>query len=61
LNLSLQLGSSLSFIGIAVCLVGFGAWSWLRRQRFPKAIEVCVVAVTGIYGVIAVSMLDLED
>lgn len=60
LNLSAQMGGFLSLVGMAVSLVCFTVWCRVRWRRLPRTAEAAFVLLTGIYGLMAVSMVDLE-
>ena len=53
---ALKPGGWLSSIGIGVCLAGFAALSLLRRRRLPGLGAFCLIAVTGVYGWIALTV-----
>jgi hypothetical protein len=57
LRLSLRPGGWLSLIGLAVSLAGFALVRRLRQGRLPRAAECGLVAVTGLFGWIALSFL----
>lgn len=61
LSMSLQTGSLFSLIGMFGSLAGFTVWRRVRRRQLPRISEACLVAVTGLYGLIAVNMIDLES
>ena len=59
-TLSLEPGGKLSLIGLGVCLALFLAGTWWRRRRLPKPGWIGLVALTGIYGLIAAGFLARE-
>jgi hypothetical protein len=52
-GLSVQPGGAISLIGLFCCLVGYGVWHRLRKKCLPRVGMLCLVAVTGLYGLIA--------
>ena len=60
LRLSLRPGGWLSLIGLLTSLGLFAAWFRIRRGYFPAAASLCLVAVTGLYGWIALIFLEAE-
>ncbi|MCD6534783.1 MAG: hypothetical protein J7L25_12050 [Deltaproteobacteria bacterium] len=61
LKLSLQSGGFKALIGIIGSLACFTIWCLIRRRRLPKLGPAALIALTGIYGLIAINMLGLED
>ena len=61
LRLSLQPGSWLSLIGVLASLALFTTGFRMRQGRFPAAAGICLVAVTGLYGWIALIFLGPES
>ena len=61
LKFSLQNGGLKTLIGIIGSLAGFTLWHLIRRRRRPKIATIVLIALTGIYGLIAVNMVGLED
>ena len=60
LRLSLQPGGWLSLVGLLACLAGHTGWTRWRSGRMPGAAGLCLVAVTGVYGWIALGMIGDE-
>lgn len=56
-GLSANAGGVSALMGLAGSLVLYLLWN-LARRRKPSAAAACLVAVTGIYGLIAVNVLD---
>ena len=61
LKLSLQSGSLKALIGIVGSLACFTLWHLIRRRQRPRVVPIVLIALTGIYGLIAVNMGGLED
>jgi hypothetical protein len=60
LDLSVRTGGIFSLIGMMGSLVLFTIWCRVRRRRLPHVVEACLVALTGIYGLIAVGFIGSE-
>lgn len=60
LRLYVQTGGGLSLIGLALCAVAFVTVYRLRQGRFPSLAGISLVAVTGLYGWIAVNFIGSE-
>ena len=61
LKLALRSGGLKAFIGIIGSLACFTIWCLIRRRRLPKIGPAALIALTGIYGLIAINMVGLED
>ena len=61
LKLSLQSGGRKALIGMIGSLACFTVWYLIRRQRLPGIATIVLITLTGIYGLIAVNMVGLED
>lgn len=61
LNLSVRAGGLPALIGILGSLGCYAAWLGFRKRRPPGAIETGLIALTGIYGLIAINMVGLEN
>jgi hypothetical protein len=60
LRLSVLPGGWLSLVGLILCLAGFTVTHRLRKGRLPNVVGLCLVAVNGLYGWIALSFLGSE-
>ena len=60
LNLSLKWGGLVSLLGLLGSLACLFLWRRIRRRRRPHIAEICLVALTGVYGLIAVSFIGSE-
>jgi hypothetical protein len=60
LRLFIQPGGWLSVIGLIGSLAGFTLWCRMRRAHPPDKASLLLVAVTGLYGWIAVGLLGPE-
>ena len=61
LLLSVHSGGFPALIGI-LCSIGcYAAWLGFRKRRLPGTVETGLVALTGIYGIIAINMVGLKD
>ncbi len=56
LRLSFKLGGWLSLIGIGICFIGYVSWVGFRRKRLPGTAALLLVALTGIYGWLALEV-----
>jgi hypothetical protein len=61
LHLSLHPGGRLSLIGLLTSQVFFTIGFRLRKGRFPALAGLCLVAVTGVYGWLAMRFLGPES
>lgn len=61
LRLSLHMGGRLSLIGLLASLVFFTLGFRMHKGRFPDIAGICLVAVTGVYGWLAMSFLGPES
>lgn len=61
LNLSASTGGLAALIGILISLAGFTIWHRSRRQKMPDMPVIGIIALTGIYGLITIAMIGLED
>lgn len=61
LSLPVGTGGIFSLMGMMGSLVLFTIWRYVRRRRLPHLIEACLVALTGIYGLIAVGLIGSEN
>ena len=61
LRLSLRMGGRLSLIGLLTSLVLFMVGFKMRKGRFPAVAGLCLVAVTGVYGWLAMGFLGSEN
>jgi hypothetical protein len=60
LHLSVQPGGRLSLVGLLASLVGVTAWARWRNGRLPGLAWLCLVALTGVYGGMALVAVDGE-
>ena len=61
LKLSLQSSGLKALIGIIGSIACFTVWCLIRRHRLPGIATIVLITLTGIYGLIAVNMVGLED
>ena len=61
LKLSLQSGGLKALIGIIGSIACFTVWCLIRRHRLPGIATIVLITLTGIYGLIAVNIVGLED
>jgi hypothetical protein len=61
LKLSVDIGGLFSLIGMIGSLASFTLWCLVRRRRLPGTAAACLVALTGIYGLIAVNIIELDN
>lgn len=52
------LGDLSSLAGLVLCILIYGGFTFLHRKRRPDAGRLLLVAITGIYGLIAVGLAD---
>ncbi len=52
LHISCKAGGWFSLVGICLSLLGIIVWNYARHRRIPRKRELCLVALTGIYGLI---------
>jgi hypothetical protein len=57
---SWRMGSVAALAGLLACCCGYATIHWLRRRALPDAFRLTLVAVTGIYGLIAVTFIGSE-
>jgi hypothetical protein len=55
-----RLGNMAALGGLLACCCGYAVIHWLRRRTLPDAYRLILVAVTGIYGLIAVTFIGSE-
>lgn len=60
LTMSVETGGLVSLLGLLIVLIGYTAWLGLRARRPPRAMELGVLILTGVYGLIALRIVDLE-
>ncbi|MFP4032604.1 MAG: DUF4857 domain-containing protein [Desulfococcaceae bacterium] len=60
LRLRVDLGGWISLAGMALCLLGFGAWKKIREGRLPGLAEAALVGVGGVYGLLAVQWVESD-
>jgi hypothetical protein len=60
LRLAVQPGGWLSLIGLLASLVGFTVWSRWRHGRMPGIAGLGLVAITGVYGWMALGVVNDE-
>jgi hypothetical protein len=61
LRLSIRLGGPASLIGLLCSLAAYLVWLGLWKKGRPRPARVGMVAVTGIYGLIAAALLGSDD
>jgi hypothetical protein len=60
LRFSVRPGGIISLIGLLCCFGGYMIWYRLRERRLPGVIRLCLVAATGLYGLIAMGFVVTE-
>jgi ABC-type transporter Mla maintaining outer membrane lipid asymmetry ATPase subunit MlaF len=53
-------GGIAALVGLLICCCGYIILHWLRRRTLPERYRLILVAVTGIYGLIAVTFIGSE-
>ncbi len=61
LRVQVHFGSLLSLVGIGICLLILLAWNIGVRKRTPHPGAILAVLFSGVYGLIAASVIDLHD
>ncbi len=51
-------GGTLSLLGILCTLIGFAIFLKIRRERFPRLAEIILILLTGVYGLLAVHIIE---
>ena len=60
MSLSLEIGNKAAAVGIGLALTALVASAFFAKRRSPRLYEIIVVALCGIYGLIAVAMVDQD-
>lgn len=61
LALSVQSGGPVALWGLGGSLVILALLSWLRKKRPPRGHEMLLVALSGIYGLLAINVIEATD
>ena len=61
IGISFSMGGRLALIGIGVGLLFITLWNYGRYRRFPGKLELCLTALTGVYGVITLLFVRLKS
>lgn len=61
LKLFARTGGWISLIGMIGSLVFLIIWRWIRQKRLPEAMEAGLVFLTGIYGLISLTIMEQES
>lgn len=61
LRFSVRPGGIISLIGLLCCFVGYMIWGWIQKKRLPRVIRLCLVSVTGLYGLMAMGFIGTEN
>jgi hypothetical protein len=60
LRVSVLPGDIISLIGLLCCFGGYMIWHRIQKGYLPTVIRLCLVAATGVYGLIALGFIGTE-